>query len=109
MREVVDMKNFVSHLENNGLMIVRKEDYIQKSGLDIIKKQKAFYQRKNVTLLEILKAKVVNVTTKQALRAWIDTGKIRDDEHYKTKKGVIMVRVSAIQRIVRKSTENDAR
>ena len=104
--DVVNLKDFVNHLEHNGLMIVRKNDYLKKSGLGLAKKQKVFFNMKNATLLQIIRSKVVTVTTKQALRAWIDTGKIRDDEHFKTKKNVIMIRVAAIDRILKMDRKN---
>jgi len=104
--DVVNLKDFVNHLEHYGLMVVRKDDYLKKSGLELAKKQKAFFGKRDVTLLEIVNAKVVNVTTKQALRVWIKDGKIRGDEHFKNKKGVIMVRVKAIERILRDPKKN---
>ena len=104
--DVVNLKDFVNHLEHNGLMVVRKNDYLKKSGLELAKKQKAFFRKRDVTLLEIVRAKVVNVTTKQGLRVWIKDGTIREDEHFKTKKGVIMVRIRAIERLLRDPKKN---
>ena len=104
--DVVNLKDFVNHLEHNGLMVVRKDDYLKKSGLELAKIQKEFFGKTNVTLLQIVRAKVVNVTTKQGLRVWIKDGTIREDEHFKTSKGVIKVRVKAIERILREPKKN---
>jgi len=104
--EVVNLKDFVNHLEHNGLMIVRKNDYLKRSGLELAKKQKEFFGKTNVTLLQIVRAKVVNVTTKQALRVWIKDNTIREDEHFKTSKGVIKVRVTAIERLLKDPKKN---
>jgi hypothetical protein len=101
MKEVVELNNFMKHLKDNDLMIVRKDDYFKKKDLELVRIQRAFFRRKNVTFQEIIDAKVLKVTTKQALLYWLKIGTIRADEHYKNSQGHNMIRVEGIKRILK--------
>jgi len=101
MKEVVELNDFVKHLKDNDLMIVRKDDYLKKHDLELTHIQRAFFRRKNVTFKQIIDAKVVKVTTKQALLYWLKKGTIRKDEHFKNSKGENIIRVEGIKRILK--------
>ncbi len=101
MKEVVELNGFMKHLKDNDLMIVRKDDYFKKKDIELTRIQRAFFRKKNVTIREIIEAKVVKVTTKQALLYWLKKETIRKDEHFKNSKGENMVRVEGIKRILK--------
>lgn len=101
MKEVVELNQFMKHLQDNDLMIVRKEDYLKKKDLELTRIQRAFFKRTNVTINQLLEAKVVNVTTKQAILYWLKVGKIRKSDHFKNSKGVNMLTMEGILRILK--------
>jgi len=100
MKEVVELNTFMKHLKDNDLMIVRKDDYLKKKDLELTRIQRAFFRKKNVTFKEIIDAKIVNVSSKQALLYWLKAGIIRKDEHFKNSEGKNIVRVEGIVRIL---------
>jgi len=100
MKEVIELNGFMKHLKDNDLMIVRKDDYFKKKDIELARIQRAFFRKKNVTIREILEAKVVKVTTKQAFLYWFRKEIIRKDEHFKNSKGDNMIRVKGIKRIL---------
>ena len=101
MKEVVELNGFMKHLKDNDLLIVRKDDYFKKKDIELARIQRAFFRKTNVTIREIIEAKVVKVTTKQALLYWLRKETIRGEEHFKNSKGVNMIRVEGIKRILK--------
>jgi len=101
MKEVVELNNFMKHLKDNDLMIVRKDDYLKKKELELTRIQRAFFRRRDATFKQVIDANVVNVTTKQSLLNWLKAGIIRESEHFKNSKGINMVRVKGIERILK--------
>lgn len=99
MKGRVDVQEFVKHLKDNGLLIVKKEEYLEATGLRIIKLQKELFKRDNSTLLQVVNAKVLPLTTKNGLKNWIANGKIKNDEHFINKEGKRVISTKGIIRI----------
>ena len=97
----VNIEEFVEHLKANNLIIIDRTEYQKAFENDINRAKTTLLKRRSATLADIAKTGILQVTTKQALRKWIEAGTIRSDEWYKNPEGIIMVDISGVKRLLK--------
>lgn len=113
MQGLVSIPEFVDYLQKNGLVIARAQDVVGEAeaaeavqNIKLERLRERLLKKPWLTLHEILQLSLLNVTTKQALRYWIDTGTIRNNEHKTDSKNRIVVLTSAVKRLAYADDKN---
>ena len=95
--KLVDINDFMSVLQERGLLIVSAAEFEVGKNL----KRKQLMKRKALSLKEIIDHKLLPIGSKEGLNKWVRNGKIKPDETYVESEGMkrIMILTSAIKRL----------
>lgn len=99
MNSFINATEFINHLKEHNLVIVSKTELDRISVVKLQQKRSDLLKKKSLTLSELLKLELLPVTSKQALRKWIENEKIKPNEILHTSEGVIKVKVSFLERL----------
>jgi len=93
----IDANEFMETLLAKGLVIVSAKEF--EAGKEI--ERRKLMRRKSLSLSEIVKAKLLPLSTVKGVNGWILSGKIKDGEWYKEASGYkkVMVLTAAIKRL----------
>lgn len=93
----IDANEFIETLLAKGLVIVSAKEL--EAGKEI--ERRKLMRRKSLSLSEIVKAKLLPLSTAKGVNGWIVSGKIKDGEWYQESSGYkkVMVLTSAIKRL----------
>ena len=72
--ELINVEDFIYTMKKHGLVIVEKSEWEQLSL------QKKLMRKQSLTISEILRSKLLGVSTRQAVMYKVKNGIIRDDE-----------------------------
>ena len=87
------------HLEKNNLVIVHKNVLEHVVEEDLQMKRTRLLNQKTVSLREIVDGKLLPLNSKESVRHWIKSEKIRPDEVFVMAGGQIKILTSAIKRL----------
>jgi len=85
MSNLIKADEFIEALSRRGLVIVSTADFenvVLKKKASLKEKQDACLKKKALTFKEILDAGFFDITSKNALKYWCETGRIREEEHF---------------------------
>ena len=99
MDKYIKISEFIEHLKQNDLIIVDRR-LIDYHKPDI----SALLQKRSVTIKQLADSGVLPVKSKQAIRNWIDAGKIRKDAVFTDKNGVVRIARTEILRLIKTYT-----
>jgi len=92
--EFVRIDELISRLKEEGLLIVDRRLLIDNKP-DVDK----LLTKRSLTLKEIADSGILPISSKQAVRNWIASGKINPDAVFKDKSGKIKVATAEIKRL----------
>jgi len=92
---------FVQQLKDNNLVVADPAKFTATKADDLDRLRHRYLKAPSLTLVQILEAKLLPLTSKQGIRHWIAEGKIMPGEviHPKTKNGGVKILTSAIRRL----------
>lgn len=96
---IIKIEDLIDHLKANNLIIIDRHEYQKSLENDPIRAQTQLLKKKSATLAQIAATGILQVTSKQALRKWIENGTIQANEWYRDQNGVIMVDMAGVKRI----------
>lgn len=99
----IEIDVFMEHLRKNNLIIVNANEFFQDSNTGKNMKKSTALAEKELTLAEIADTRLLNVGSKQAIRAMMKKGIFKKTDYVK-KNGIVYVATHAIKR-VRKERE----
>lgn len=99
MEGLIKVQDFMDHLKHNDLVIVSRKDLLDASKIDLDLLRRDSLKKKNLSIKQIIDAKLLPITTKSGVRNWIAEGKFKPDEVFKTTVGEIRILTSAIKRL----------
>jgi len=99
MSEFVNVADFMEHLKRNDLVIVSRKDLLNSSKIELDLLRRDLIKKKDLSIKQIIDAKLLPITTKSGVRNWISVGKFKDNEVFKTSVGEIRILTSAIKRL----------
>lgn len=97
--QLIDVAEFIQHLKNEGLVIVRADEIGAHAHIELNDFRRRMMKKKSISFSEVLKMKVLPVTTANGLASWIERN-LNPSETYQETKGKKrrMIMVSAIRR-----------
>lgn len=99
MTQLIDTKEFIQCLKNEGLVIISQKELDRISVKKLMVKRDDLLSKKSLTLKEILSLEILPVKSKQALRTWIKDGKILQKEVTVLDSGIIKIQTSFLYRL----------
>ena len=99
MEGLINVSEFMDHLKANDLVIVSRKDLLLHTVTKRELLRKDLLKRKWLTLREIIEAELLPLKTKQGIRDWITSGKIKAAEVMKNSQGSLLISFSAIERL----------
>lgn len=91
--QVVSVAEFMQHLKDNNLVIVRQDELEKNAEINRMQ----LLKRKDLSLSEIVKAKFFNVKDTETLRRWCLSGKFSKDGFYQLQNGQFRILTTAIK------------
>lgn len=99
MEQFVNIRELMDHMKQNDLVIVSRKDLLNSSKIELDLLRRDLMKKKDLSIKQIIDAKLLPITTKSGIRNWISVGKFKEDEVYRTRVGEIRILTSAIKRL----------
>jgi hypothetical protein len=98
MGALIDSEEFIGNLEARGLVIVSLKELRRLMVFDVDYERQKLLEKKALTVSEILKHRLLRVTSKTSIYRMIDSKKIKKHEYY-TENGKLHILTEAIKRL----------
>jgi hypothetical protein len=94
----INIKDFVNYLRHNDLVIINRKELTDLEYVKVQMAKTAALKKPWLSLKEIVDAQLVpGIRSKQGLREWIKSGKIKEGQYAKNDKGEIRILTSVVK------------
>ncbi len=83
MNGTVNIQEFVSFLNSYNLIIVNKDEYLDKIEADLLRIQKSLMKQDFIKVAHIIEYELLKTKSRQSFHNWIKSGDIDGSEYYK--------------------------
>jgi hypothetical protein len=98
MGALIDSQEFIESLESRGLVIVSLKELRRLMVIDVDYERQKLLEKKALTVSEIIKHRLLRVTSKTSIYRMIESKKIKKHEYY-TENGKLYINTEAIKRL----------
>lgn len=99
MDGLIKASDFMDHLKANDLVIVSRKDLLLHTVTKRELARRDLLKKTTLSLREILLMELLTVKSKQGIRDWIASGRIKPEEVFKDAKGELRILTSAVVRL----------
>lgn len=96
MNGTVNIQEFVSFLNSYNLIIVNKDEYLNKIEADLLRNQKRIMKQDFIRLGQIIEFKLLKTKSRQSFHNWIKSGDIKKNEYEKDVNNHNAIKISNI-------------
>ena len=79
--KVVPVEDFLNYLKSKGLVIVRADEFQANKQIELNALRARLMKKKAVSVSDVVKARLLNYTTEQGVRHWVQRN-LKENEHY---------------------------
>jgi len=83
MNGTVNIQEFVSFLNSYNLIIVNKDEYLNKIEADLLRNQKKVMKQDFIKATDLIKYKLLKTKSRQSFHNWIKNNTIKENEYEK--------------------------